>query len=240
MTNFVELCQRVRQECGVAGEGPTTTIGQIGVLKKIVDRTARAWVDIQTTRPYWNFLRRKLSFPLIVAQPTYVISAATPAGFGLTTMDKFDVEASFIYLTSTSDETQLEWIDFQQFRTKYRTLESGRPTRLYMGPLGIVGFNRSPDAAYTITLEYWKTPELLVNPTDIPALPAQYVDVIVWKSVMMFAGNEMAPDLYTYAKQQYDRQYLQLVLDQTDAPQRLNNYPLATGSARGFISPFNR
>ncbi len=229
MTTFVELCQRVRQECGVGGDGPTTTIGQTGVLKKIVDRTARAWVDIQTSKPYWRFLRRTLSFPLVVGQPTYTISEATPTGFGLETMDKFDEQSCFIYDVDASDETPLLWIDFQRFRRDFRTLTDGRPTQCYLGPLGIVGFNRNPDQAYTITLDYWKTAELLENPDDIPALPEQFIDVIVWKSVMMFAGNEMATDLWSYARTQYVAQYLQLFIDQTDAPRIRRDYPIAPG-----------
>ncbi len=229
MATFTEICQRVRQECGVGGEGPTTTVGQVGALKKIVDRTARAWVDIQTSKPYWSFLRRQLSFPLIVGQDTYVISEATPDGFGLATMDKFDEQASFIYDVGTGDETPVVWIDYQRFRRDFRTLVDGRPTQCYLGPGGTVGFNRLPDDAYTITFDYWKTPELLVNPDDVPALPEQFIDVIVWKAVMMFAGNEMATDLWTYARTQYTAQYTQLFIDQSDAPRARRDYPIAPG-----------
>jgi hypothetical protein len=232
MTNFVTLCQRVRQECGLSGDGPTSTIGQTGILKKVVDRTARAWVDIQTAQQYWSFLRRQLSFPLVVDQSSYVISEDTPTGFGLTTMDKWDVNASFIYKTSTDDESSIDWIEYPLFRQSYRTLESGRPSQACMGPLGTVKFNRTPDYAYTITFDYWKTPELMQNPTDIPSLPAQYIDVIVWKSVMMFAGNEMAPDLFTYATRMYNQQMLKLVVDQCEVPLKNRSYPLAMGGQR--------
>jgi hypothetical protein len=216
----------------MAGEGPTTTIGQTGVLKKIVDRTARAWVDIQAGKPYWKFLRSSLSFTLVSAQRTYTVSAALPTGFALTTVDKWDKQSSFIYTTSTSDESPLKWIPYQDFRRQYRTFQSGRPTQLTEGPDGTVSFNRTPDAAYVITLDYWKTPELLQNPTEVPAAPEQYHDVIVWRSVMMFAGNEMATDLYSYAKSMFAPMYLQLCLDQMDAPVTMRNYPLALGGRR--------
>jgi hypothetical protein len=39
----------------------------------------------------------------------------------------------------------------------------------------------------------------------------------------------MATDLYAYAKTQYDKQYMQLFIDQTDAPRAVRAYPLAPG-----------
>lgn len=233
MSDFVTLCQRVRQECGIAGEGPTTTVGQTGILKKIVDRTARAWVDIQASKPYWKFLRSQLAlYPLIIGARSYTVSASTPGGFGLTTVDKWDKQSSWIYTTSTSDESALKWVTYQDFRARYRTYPVGRPTVICEGPGGTIIFERTPDAAYKITLDYWLTPELLTNPSEVPALPAHYQDAIVWKSVMMFAGNEMATDLYTYAKSQYLTVYNQLVLDQMDIPPSTQAWPLAIGGAR--------
>lgn len=229
MTDFVTLCQRVRQECGMAGDGPTTTIGQTNMLKKVVDRTQRAWIDIQASKPYWKFLRTTLSYPLVVAQQSYVVSTATPTGFGLTSVDKWDQQTAFIYKTSTSDETPLKWISYQDFRKRFRTYPSGRPDTLCEGPGGTVLFNKTPDYAYTITLGYWQTPEKLVNPTDVPALPEQYCDVIVWKSMMMFSGTEMAPDLMQYARMMYSAAYTQLVLDQCDVPSQVKHFPLAAG-----------
>lgn len=226
--NFLEICQRVRQECGIAGEGPSSTIGMAGILKKVVDRTARAWVDIQVSKPYWKFLRNRLTdFPLIIGQREYTMLTAQPAGFGTQYIDKFDEANSYIYTTSTADESRLSWIPYREFRARYRTYPDGRPTRIYTGLNGTVGFDRTPDAAYVINLDYWETPELLVNPNEIPACPEQYHDMIIWKSVMTFAGAEMATDLFAFAATQYGPLYKQLVLDQCEVPAFTRNFPLA-------------
>lgn len=234
MATFLELCQSVRQECGVAGTGPTSVENQVGILKKIVDRTARAWVDIQTSRPYWKFLRNQGSFQTVAGTRTYDVLTA----LNISTLDKFDRNNTYLYLTSTADEKNLIWMPYDLFRARYRTFPSGRPTRITEQPGRVLGFDTTPDAVYTVTYDYWMTPELLTENTDVPAIPEHFHDVIVWKAVMMFAGNETATDLYAYAKQMYTPMFTQLCLDQGDLPQQRADYPLARGlrdvSIRGF------
>ena len=234
MSTFLQLCQRVRQECGVAGDGPSTVLNQVGVLKKIVDRTARAWVDIQSSRPYWKFMRNQTTFLTVVGQRTYNVVT----DLGISTLDKFDRQNTYLYLTSTEDEKMLEWVPYDKFRTQYRTYPSERPTVITEGPGRNLQFNTTPDEIYTVTYDYWMTPELLAANTDVPSIPEHFQDVIVWRAVMMFAGNEGATDLFAYAKQMYTPMLMQLVLDQGDLPPKTSAYPLAQGfrdvSVRGF------
>jgi hypothetical protein len=234
MSTFLQLCQRVRLECGIAGDGPSSVVSQVGALKKVVDRTARAWVDIQASRPFWKFLRNQMTFATVVGQREYSVVD----DIGVTTLDKFDQENTYIYLTSTEDETRLAWEDYRRFRYRHRTYPDGRPTTVTEGPQRTLAFDLTPDEIYTVTLDYWMTPELLAANGDIPSLPEQYHDVIVWKSVMMFAGNETATDLFSYAKGMYTPMYLQLMLDQGELPEATPNHPIAKGkrdaSIRGF------
>lgn len=226
MPTFLELCQRVRQECGVAGEVPAVT-NQTGVFKKIVERTARAWTDIQAARPYWDFMRSQNGpTSLVIGQREYTLTAAP---FSLTNLSKFDPKAAFIYETSTADETKLDWITYDAFRVYYRTYPDGRPTRIYQGLNGVIGFDFTPDKTYKVTLDYWKTATILAANTDVPSLPEQYHDVIVWKSVMMFAGSESATELYNYAKSMYTPLYHELLVDQGALPGSVNSYAFAFG-----------
>ncbi len=228
MPTFLQLCQRVRQECGVAGDGPSSVLSQVGILKKIVDRTQRAWVDIQASPPYWKFLRNQLEHDLTIGQREYNVRD----DFLLTTVDKWNRDSSFIYETSTADENNLTWVEYTKWRRKYRTFAEGRPTELVETLDGNIAFNRTPDVAYHITLDYWMTPELLSANDDIPACPEHFHDVIVWKSVMLFSGNVGAPELYNHAKAQYTPMYNKLMVDQGDMPTRLGAYPIALGMNR--------
>jgi hypothetical protein len=234
MSTFLQICQRVRQECGVAGDGPSSVTGQVGILKKIVDRTARAWTDIQTSRPYWKFRRAQKTAVTVVGQQSYTIET----DFGFSDLDKFDRKNTYLYLTDGNDEKALRWMPYDKFRSTYRTYPSGRPTVVTEGPGGTLMFDRTPDEIYTLTFDYWTLPQQLTDNADELDVPTQFDDVLVWKAVMMFAGNETASDLYAYAKTMYTPQYIQLVLDQGDMPESVAAYPIANGardvSIRGF------
>ena len=54
--NFLELCQRVRQDAGVSGEGPTAVTGQSGILSRIVSWVKQANNEIQLKNKDWRFL----------------------------------------------------------------------------------------------------------------------------------------------------------------------------------------
>jgi hypothetical protein len=226
MPTFLQMCQTVRQECGVAGDGPTSTLNQVGVLKKIVDRTSRAWIDIQTSRPYWKFLRGQFRFLTQVGVREYSVVD----DLALPTCDKFDRKNTYLYLNSTDDENELKWKAYDMFRQQYRSYQTGRPTVITEQPGRVLAFNTVPDAIYTVTLDYWMTPEKLTQVTDTPAIPEHFHDAIVWKSVMMFAGNEGAQELYAYAKSMYTPVYLQLMLDQGELPEAVSAHPIARGN----------
>lgn len=234
MPTFLQICQTVRQECGVAGDGPTSVTNQVGVLKKIVDRTSRAWIDIQTARPYWKFMRNQFQWQTEIGVRSYSVVN----DLGLLTCDKFDRDNTFLYLTSTDDEKALTWYEYNMFRSRFRTYPPGRPTIITEEPGRNLAFNETPDQIYTVTMDYWMTPEKLQNNTDVPSMPEHFHDVIVWKAVMMFAGHEGATDLYGYAKSMYTPLYLQLMLDQGELPPALRAYPGAFGrrdvSIQGF------
>ena len=52
--NFLEIAKRVRQECGIAGDGPSAVTGQDGINAKIVNWVGSAYEELQTMRP-WRF-----------------------------------------------------------------------------------------------------------------------------------------------------------------------------------------
>lgn len=228
--DYLQLCQRVRFECGIAGEGlPSATAGQTGVMNTVVNLTARAWVDIQTSRPYWKFARATLTFPTVAAQRTYSVVS----DLSHTDVDKWNYDSAFIYLTSNADRSKLTWKDYDEFNRRVNpTFPDGRPTIITESPGRNLAFDRTPDDIYTITIDYWKTPELLASDTDVPAIPEHFHDVIVWKAVMAYAGPRGMSERYQNARAEYIKMYGQLVIDQGDLPSQVKSYPIA-GMRRG-------
>ncbi len=236
MSSFLEICQMARQECGMGGAGPANTTGQTGAMAVVVDRTSKAWIDIQKSRPYWKFLRALLSYTLTVDQNSYVVADSTtgsPPGFGLNTVDKWDIQSCWIFAADGSNRSRLLYMPYQNFRSNFPIYQSGRPGYFTDGPDGTIIFDKTPDVAYLLEMDYWQTPEKLVNSTDIPALPEQFHDIIAWKSVMKVAGSEGAAELYTYAKSEYGPMFIQLCIDQLDMPKTNHSYPMALGRRAG-------
>lgn len=69
--NFLQLCQKLRQEAGIAGNGPLTTVGQSGELGRLVDWIQQGYNDIQEKHEDWDFLRYDFSLPLTIGQSIY-------------------------------------------------------------------------------------------------------------------------------------------------------------------------
>lgn len=59
---YLELVKRLRQETGVAGDGPSTVIGQSREMKRLCDWIAQSWVEIQEDQNDWLFLRKSVRF----------------------------------------------------------------------------------------------------------------------------------------------------------------------------------
>jgi hypothetical protein len=217
-----------RRECGIGGTGPTSTLNQTGPLAKLVERVQDAWIEIQASRPYWKFLRNKLTLALEIGVGTYTVSHdAGDGGFGLTTVDKWDKQSTWIYETSLADRSPCTWMPYQDFVNKFATQPDGRPSFWTDGPAGTVIFDKTPDVAYTIVFDYWMTPERLVNSNDVPALPAHFHRLIAWKTVEIFGGGELSPEIVSYATKKYDKMFLQLMVDQLELPASRRDHPIA-------------
>ena len=173
----------------------------------------------------------------MVGTRTYNLSS----DWGTTAVDSFDPKGAFIYTTSEADQTRLTWYQYPDFRRNWNhSFATGRPNALCLAPGNLVSFNRIPEDANVVTLDYWMTPEELTAAGDIPSCPEQFHDVIVWKALQSFAGSEGFPDLFAYAKSQYKPMYMNLCLDQLDVPGEVRAYPLARGdqslSTSGFVA----
>ncbi len=69
--NFLQLAQKLRQEAGISGSGPTTTVGQTGELGRVCDWILQSYNDIQERHDDWGFMRNTFSLPLTIGQSVY-------------------------------------------------------------------------------------------------------------------------------------------------------------------------
>ena len=215
--NFLLLCQRLRQEAGLTGSGPTTTVGQTGISKQVVDWINSAYIDVLSQHSNWQFMQESFSFETVASQREYSVAET-----GLTDLEKWKVDdyGSFrVYLTSSgvANEQYMYPILWDDYRQMYlygatRTAE-GLPSYFSIQPDNGINFYLVPDAAYTITGEYFKTPTELSGNTDIPIIPTQFHMIIVWRALMFYAGFDAANEKYAMGKNEYNKLLMRLEID---------------------------
>lgn len=221
--NFLQLCQRAVSECGVSGT-LTTTTGQTGSLGRIVSWIGDAWNDVQSEHDDWDWMRSSnllgsgVSFVPAAGQASSTLGAgAGTVGVAVDDFGKWDRETFRCYTTTvgTSDETFLDNILFDTWRDAYmlgamRTVQT-RPVAIAVGPDQSLNLGPPPNGLYTITGDYFVAPSAMESDTDVPVgLPSRFHNMIVYATMMKYAGYESAPEVYQTGDRQYRQNINQL------------------------------
>ena len=83
--NFLQICNRVKQNCGISGSDMTNVTGQVGEFLSITNWVNEAWMDIQAMRQDWDWMRKSIAFPTVAHQVNY-----TTSQIGITDFGKWD------------------------------------------------------------------------------------------------------------------------------------------------------
>jgi len=201
---YLQLVQRLRQECSISGTGPTTTVSQTGELRRLVDWVAQAWVDIQNMNPNWTFMRSDFSFSTTTGVGEY-----SPSDASITNLSRWHTDTLRIYNTAigVADEQYITDWDYQSFRNTYRygTQVDGVPCVFAVRPADrALMFGPKPNDVFTITGEYQKTPTALSADTDVPAIDADLQMIIVWRAMMYYGMEQAAPEVIALATSGYN------------------------------------
>lgn len=196
--NFLQLCQRLRQETGIADSGPSAVTGQTGDMKRLVDWVNESWVRLQSSRKDWDWLWANTTVTLLggsnlVACPTAV--------------DEI-VEITY-------DGNALRHISYSDFREGYRTVGPGTPSVFAIRPDNKLIFNAQPDSSITLNVEYYAKPAYMSLGTDAPAMPERYHMLIVWMALIEYGLFDEAPELSQKGRVNYEQIFAELELDQT-------------------------
>lgn len=216
MSNFLELCQKLRQEAGISGTGPTSVLNQSGEMKRIVDWIARAYEDVQNAEGQWNFLRRDFTFPTIQG-----VQAYTADSVGLPEHESWLDQSFRVYLTEMGydDEVWIKYWPWESFRDAYIRSGNrdtvGRPIAWTIRPEDqAVMLWPLPDLDYTIVGEYMRRPAVMAASVDVPLFPRQFHDVLMWRALMWYGNYESAPELYATGRGEFERMMNRLRRDQ--------------------------
>lgn len=192
---YLELAQKLRQESGIAGTGPSDVTSQTGILLRIVDWINDAWMDIQAARENWDWMWvEDATADTVASQKDY----APVADFSLAATDlaHWDVETMRMYKTADgkSSEGFLTFKPWKEFKQSY-TLgdpDNSTPSIFTITPSGNIRLFPPPDDIYTLTCNYYKQPSRMTADSDVPELPSWLHDAIWARALLEYAYYDEA------------------------------------------------
>lgn len=223
---YLELCSRLRQECGVSGVGPIAVLNQTGEYKRLVDWISQAYVDIQNRhRGSWRWLRSEYTVATVASDDEYAYSDCTDtiASATISRFARWIPGTELIYLTSAGVGTQgpLSWVDWDDFKQVYKmgSQNNGYPAWVTIDPRNKLRLGPKPDAVYTVTGDYMKSPQVLAADSTTPEMPDSFHMLIVYEAMKKYAAYESAPEVWSAAKSEYARMMRDLEVDQLPPPE---------------------
>lgn len=220
--NFLQICQRVRQECGISGNGPLAVARQVGMYAKIVDWVKAAHEEIQTKRTMWRFDWFELTQALTIGAEAY----APASDWGLK-VRSWARDSAHLYRTAAGPTSRhwLAYLEWDQYRDLRTPAVPGMPIYWTQAPDRRLMFYPIPDQDFTLVAEGYRSPEILVQTTDIPRLPEEYHMAIVWRAVMLYCGHDENQPLFQTAQANYKG--LISRIEATELPGMMTGEPLA-------------
>ena len=224
--NLLQLVNQTRVECGVSGPTLSTAQGQVGESGRMVSWVQQAWIDLQTSKEDWLFLRKPFNFNTTGAQWQYTATDAGLSDFGNWKRDSFRCSSVG---QDYKDEQLMNFMEWTTFRNLYRYANmrntTARPVVISITPEKDMAFGSTPDQAYVIDAEYYTQPVSLSADTDTPGLPDRFHMAIVYRAMMYYAGYEAAPEVLSRGDFEYRRLYSRMEIDQL--PTLVSGPPLA-------------
>lgn len=219
--NYLQLVQRLRQECGISGTGPTAVTGQTGMSALLVSWIDSAWVQIQGLHNNWNWMREPFAFQTAANVGDYLPATTTNTLTGelLTDLrywhkDTFRAQRTAVGIQD--EQWLVEW-EYQVFRNTYRfNLQvPGRPVVFAEKPNGkAIMLGQIPDQVYLITGEYQVRAKSLVAADDVPDMPEEYHLMIVYKAMQSYALYEAAAEVLNRGQVEYQKLLTQIEREQ--------------------------
>lgn len=212
--DYLALCNALRKECRIPGAAMTAVTGHTGALDDIVRWIAQAWTDIQTDHDgRWRWLRKSFTFNTTASDDQYAYGDITDVetSSAITRFTAWRITDKYnppkIYLTSGGVGGQ-RWLVYRSWDTfnlvfKIGTQNNGAPVFITEDPAQNIVLGPIPGDTYTVTGEYWKGPQTLTLTTDEPECPSQFHMVIVYRAMIDYGYNEVAPERLARAEERY-------------------------------------
>lgn len=223
---YLQLCQRLRQEVGAAGTGPTTVINQTGEYQRLVDWIAEADEEIQRETDEWRFMVGNYALNTLVGVASYLPSDCIPP---ITDMRKWKERRPKMYLLASgvTDEQELTYIDYDDWYHRYGTgpQSNSRPRHWAYGNAGELLIGPRPADVYRISGEYQRVVTPLTLDAQTPIYPAEFHLLPVYLAMMSYGRYNAATEVYSDGERKYYKMLSQM--RRTQMPRLNRSIPLA-------------
>ena len=197
MSTFLELAQETRALSGIGGTGPASVLTATGIEARLVNYVKNAWIDIQMHPKKWKWMWRRYLAPTPGGAPLQTI--LNTREYPLTGVNKVRVNSFRSYLTATgvSDRQRMIWLPWAKFDRAHGTVAelANRPIRITRDLTGQLVVYPKADAVYSIDFEYFKSAQILTDNADVPEMPADFHQLIVYEALKRFGKAEDAPEV---------------------------------------------
>lgn len=227
MSTYLQICQDVARESGTFSDltTPSTVTGQTGRLLRLVNWVNLAYKQIQARRNDWSWLRGEFSGATIAGVRRYTLpnldSSVTRFRSWIIDTARNAEPSISIYLPADGQSTE-RWLipmDWDVFRKLYLVGSAATtqdyPSHCAIDPSNQLVLHAIPDAAYTVSGEYMKSPQNLAADDDTPEMPATHHPLIQWEALKLMGIYDEAVEQNPFWEQQADFHMKQLIASQT-------------------------
>lgn len=183
----------------VPGNDISTTVGQSGEFLKLVRWTQRAWEEIQVEQP-WCF--RWVPFSQALTASTRVFDLFGASYLNVTGA-KLQTDPLVLEHPTTGQKKRMDFLHYRLFLDLFAdadtTTVEGWPTSVTQRPDYQIEFDNTLDEAYILTGAYISAPQELTADSDVPDMPEQYHQAILYRALKKYAEFEEAGPLYNTA-----------------------------------------
>lgn len=203
---YLQLCQRLRQEVGASGTGPSTVVNQVGEYKRIVDWIADADQEIQQEHDEWRFMVNDFALDTVLGIASYAASQCTPPVVDLRQWKERTIKC-YLLSAGVTDQNELRYIGFEDWDIMYNTgpQTNSRPIHWTIGNEMELLIGPHPADVYRITGLYQRSVSALTLDADVPNYPAEFQMLPVYLAMMKYGRFTAAGEVYADGERLYTK-----------------------------------
>ena len=185
------------------GTAPASVTNQTGLYEKLVNWVADAVYDIESKYGNWDFLWDDTW--------TENVTQGTPEYSPPTDLGHWDRETFYLNYSAATYK-KLKEMGYRNWKNNYGrgTQTQNEPSYFIVQPDKTIRLWPVPDAAYTLSADYWRKPIQLTANSDTSQIPEEHERVIKELAKIKFATDQGAGILLQSAMTMYQEWFMEL------------------------------